>query len=87
MATIISSRQFRDKQGYYFGLIERGEQILIRRKGMLYKLVPIEEDDSLMTEEEFYAKIDRSIQQAKEGKTKTLKKEDLKKFLGLDSDD
>ena len=25
MAIIISSRQFRDRQGYYFGLIEKGE--------------------------------------------------------------
>lgn len=84
MAVIISSRQFRDKQGYYFGLIEKGEQVILRRKGISYKLTPITKDDTLMTEEEFYAKLDRSIQQAKEGKTKTLRKEDIKKFLGLE---
>lgn len=82
MAIIISSRQFRDKQGYYFGLVEKGEQVILRRKGVLYKLTPIEKDDTLMTEEEFYAKIDRSIQQAKEGKTKTIHtKEELHEFL------
>lgn len=82
MATIISSRQFRDKQGYYFGLIEKGEQVILRRKGVSYKLTPIGKDDTLMTEEEFYAKIDRSIQQAKEGKTKTIhNKEELHAFL------
>ncbi len=82
MAVIISSRQFRDRQGYYFGLIEKGEQVILRRKGVSYKLTPITKDDTLMTEEEFYAKIDRSIQQAKEGKTKTIKnKEELRAFL------
>ncbi len=40
-------------------------------------------DDTLMTEKEFYAKIDRSIQQAKEGKVKTLTKEKQKEILGL----
>lgn len=35
-----------------------------------------------MTEEEFYEKIDRSIQQAKEGKVlKVSSKEDLQKIL------
>ncbi|MDO5522749.1 MAG: prevent-host-death protein [Bacteroidia bacterium] len=83
MATIISSRQFRDRQGYYFDLIEKGEQLILRRKGTSYKITPIE-DDALMTEEEFYAKIDRSLQQAKEGKTKTINtKEELRAFLGL----
>ncbi|WP_436416339.1 prevent-host-death protein [Petrimonas sp.] len=80
MATIISSREFRDRQGYYFGLIEKGERIILRRKGVSYKLTPLK-DDSLMTEEEFYAKIDRSLQQAKEGKTTTLRKEDIAAFL------
>lgn len=41
------------------------------------------EDETLMTEEEFYAKIDRSIKQAEEGKVKTLTKEEQKEFLGL----
>jgi len=37
-------------------------------------------DDSIMTEEDFYSKIDRSIQQAKDGKTHGLTPE-LKKEL------
>lgn len=39
-------------------------------------------DDTLMTEEEFYANIDRSIQQAKEGKGTTVKtKKELQTYL------
>jgi len=40
-------------------------------------------DDTLMSKEEFYAKIDRSIQQAKEGDVKTLTKEKQNELLGL----
>lgn len=40
-------------------------------------------DDTLMNREEFYGKIDRSIQQAKEGNVKALTKEKQKELLGL----
>lgn len=39
-------------------------------------------DETLLSEEEFYAKIDRSLKQAEEGKVKTIKtKADLHSFL------
>lgn len=41
------------------------------------------QDDTLMTEEEFYAKIDHSIKQAEEGNVKILSKEKQKELLGL----
>ena len=40
-------------------------------------------EDPFMSEKDFYAKIDKSILQAKEGKTKTLSKDQQKDFLGL----
>lgn len=40
-------------------------------------------DDALLSEEEFYAQIDKSIQQAESGKRKVLTKENQKAFLGL----
>ena len=41
-----------------------------------------EEDDTLMTKEEYFAKIDRSLQQAKEGKVmRMLPNESLDDFL------
>ncbi|HBG39987.1 MAG TPA: hypothetical protein DDZ96_00415 [Porphyromonadaceae bacterium] len=40
-------------------------------------------DDSLLTEEAFYAKIEKSIQQAESRKLKTLTKDKQKEFLGL----
>jgi antitoxin YefM len=81
---VISSREFRDNQKKYFDLIDNDEQIIVQRgKNKSYKLVPVEQNDTLMTEEEFYAKIDKGIQKAKEGKVVRVSKEELKSFLGL----
>ncbi len=41
------------------------------------------DDTTLYSEEEFYAKIDKSIQQFEEGKVKDLSKEKQKELLGL----
>jgi len=39
--------------------------------------------ETLLSEDEFYAKIDKSIKQAESGKTKILSKDKQKEFLGL----
>jgi hypothetical protein len=41
------------------------------------------EDNTLLSENEFYAKIDKSIKEAESGKTKILPKNKQKEFLGL----
>ena len=40
-------------------------------------------DDTLLSEKDFFEKIDKSISQAKLKKTKILSKNDQKAFLGL----
>ena len=40
-------------------------------------------DETLLSEEEFYSKIDKSIEQAQKGQTKVLSKEAQKELLGL----
>jgi predicted secreted protein len=42
-----------------------------------------EKDDTLLSKEEFYAKIDDSIKQSKEGKTIRISSKNQKAFLGL----
>jgi len=83
--TIISSREFREKQKHYLDRVDNGEQIVIQRKrNRSYKLVPVTKEETLMTEEEFFAKIDHSLQQAKEGKTKLISDSfEIEKLLGL----
>lgn len=82
---VISSREFRENQKKYFDSVDSGEQVIVQRgKDKAYKLVPITNDDACMSESEFYEKIDRSIQQAKEGKiTRIDNVEDFRKLLGI----
>jgi antitoxin YefM len=82
---VISSREFRDNQKKYFDLIDANEQVIVQRgKNKSYKLIPIMEEETLMTEGEFYAKINRSIKQAQEGNVKEVKNaQDFKTLLGL----
>lgn len=66
---VISSREFRANQKSYLDKIDEGVEILIQRsKNKSYKIVPVGDDDTVMSKEDFFAKIDLSIQQAKEGK-------------------
>lgn len=82
---VISSREFRDNQKKYFDLIDSNEQVIVQRgKNKSYKLVPIMEGETLMTEAEFYEKIDLSIKQAQEGNVQEIKNvQDFKTLLGL----
>jgi antitoxin YefM len=82
---VISSREFRENQKKYFDSVDNGEQVIVQRgKDRSYKLVPVTNSDICMTEEEFYEKIDRSIQQVKEGKVLRISTDDdLKKLLDL----
>ncbi len=40
-------------------------------------------DETLLNENDFYAKIDKSISQLESGKTKSLPKDKQKEFLGI----
>lgn len=79
----ISSRQFRDKQKEIFELADKGEKIVIRRGDkQAYVLTPIDDDDLYFTPE-MLDKIEKSIQQVKEGKIRKLTPELQKELLGL----
>jgi len=80
---VVSTREFRDNQKSYLDKIDAGIELLIQRgKRKTYKIIPVSDDDTLMSKEEFFAKIDRSIQQAKEGKVYSmLPNESLSDFL------
>lgn len=66
---VISTREFRANQGKYLGMAAKGEDIVLKSRGNgSFKIVPVSQDDTLMSKEEFYAKIERSAQQIREGK-------------------
>ena len=67
---VISTREFREHQGKYLKKVKEGEDVVLKsRENGSFKLVPLTEDDTLMNKEEFFNKLDLSLQQAKEGKT------------------
>lgn len=82
---IISSREFRDNQKKYFDLVDSNGQIIVQRgKSKSYRLLPINENETLMTEADFYRKIEKSIKQSENGDLTSFKNiEDFKSFLEI----
>ena len=80
---VVSTREFRDKQKNYLDKVDEGIELLIRRgKNKSYKISPVLDDDMLMSKEAFFAKLDHSLQEAKEGKIfSMLPNERLSDFL------
>ncbi len=82
--TTISAEEFRIHQGKYLDMIKRGIDIIVKSRNRgSFKVTPIEdEDDSLMTKEEFFAKIDEGIEQIENGEYyELLSGENLDDFL------
>ena len=80
---IINSRQFRSNQSKYLGMVANGESIILRSRCYgSFKIVPVTDDDTLMSKEEFYRRIDNGIRQLQEGKyTEISNKQELDEFL------
>jgi antitoxin (DNA-binding transcriptional repressor) of toxin-antitoxin stability system len=81
---VISTREFREKQRSYLDKVDAGTEVLIqRRKNKSYKIVPVTEDDTLMSKEEYFAKLERGLQSIKEGKGKRMTIEQVNELLGI----
>lgn len=59
-----------------------------RKKNKAYRIVPVKEDDTLMSKSDLLAKIDQSLRQASEGQRHAMNKgESLDDFLNrVDAD-
>ena len=70
---VVSSREFRDNQRTYLDKIDNGIDILIQRgRNKSYKVTQVTHDDTLMSREDFLAKLDRAAKSIKEGKGTVL---------------
>jgi antitoxin (DNA-binding transcriptional repressor) of toxin-antitoxin stability system len=83
---VVSPKEFREKQSNYLNKADEGIEILIQRgKNKSYKIVAVaddNDDDALMSKEAFFAKIDRALEEARQGKvTRVKSKEELISFL------
>jgi hypothetical protein len=84
---VISTRELTQNQKKFFEIANK-QRVIIKRKDKFFQLIDLgksipEIDDTYMTKEEMYAKLDRGIADYKKGKAKTLKVEDIDSFLGL----
>ena len=81
---VISTREFREKQKSYLDKVDAGTEILIqRKKNKSYKIIPVTEDDTLLTKEAYFARLERGFQSFKEGKGKRMTIEQVNELLGI----
>lgn len=66
---VISSKEFRANTGRYLEMVSKGQDVILKSRSLgSFKLTPVNENDIIMSEKDFYSKLDHSITQAKEGK-------------------
>lgn len=71
--TIITARDFRGEQGKYLKMVSDGEKVVIKSRDYgSFKLVPITEDDTLVSKEEFFEKIKAAEKEIAEGKGRSF---------------
>ena len=80
---IINSREFRANQTKYLGMAAKGEGVILRSRSLgSFKITPITEDDTLMTKEEFFRRVNEGIRQIEEGKGRVVRSpEELDSFF------
>ena len=79
---IVNSRDFRSQMGEYLRKALSSEVVIKSRDFGSFKLVPLTEDDTLMSKEEFFAQIDRAISNLRAGNGYTMMKgESLEEFM------
>ena len=80
--TVVSIRDFRANQGKYLSLAAGGESVILTSRAGSFKIVPVTEDDSLVSKKEFFARIDEARKSIAEGKGTTVSsKEELDSLL------
>lgn len=81
---IISSREFRQNQKFYFEKADKGEQVIVQRgQNKAYSLTPVNEDDVYFTAE-MIEKIKQSLSEVSQGKVKKITtSEEISELLGL----
>jgi len=78
----VTSREFRDKQAAMFALADKGEQVVIRRRGKVsYMLTPVYENDFVLSPELENRLEEGRAQYRARNVTSCTTKEELNKFL------
>ena len=81
---VVSTRQFRENQRQYLGRVIKGEDIILKsRTEGSFKIVPITDDDTLMSKAQLEAIIEQGLQDIKNGKGKAYTLEELRIKMGI----
>ena len=80
---IISSRDFRSNQSKYLRMAANGNSVVLKTRSFgSFKIVPVSDDDTLMSQEEFMKRVDEGRRQIEEGKYTAVKsRKELDDFL------
>ncbi len=79
---IVSAREFRSNQGKFLGAARRGQDVFITSRYGNFRIVPVTDDDTLMSKEAYLAKIEKAIEEIQHGNTHAMKQgESLDDFL------
>ena len=82
--SVVSTRQFRENQRQYLGRANKGEDIILKsRTEGSFKIVPITDDDTLMSKAQLDAIIEQGLQDIKNGKGKAYTLEELRIKMGI----
>lgn len=65
--TVVSVRDFRSNQGKYLGLAANGEDIVLTSRAGSFRIVPVSEDDTLVSKKEFLARVDEARREIAQG--------------------
>ena len=66
---VVSTREFRDRQRSYLDKVDSGMEVLIQRgRTKSYRIAPVSNDDTLVSKEVFFAKIDQAVKDIEDGK-------------------
>ena len=84
---VISTRELTQNQSKFFEMANK-QRVIIKRKNRFFQIVDLGEmipelNDSHISKEEMYAKIDKGIEEYKQGKTKKLDINSIDSFLGI----
>jgi len=84
---VISTRELTQNQNKFFEIANK-QRVIIKRKKRFFQIVDLGEiipelDDSFISKKKMYAKIDKGIEEYKQGKTKKLDVHNIKSFLGI----
>ncbi|MFV0345892.1 MAG: type II toxin-antitoxin system Phd/YefM family antitoxin [Bacteroidales bacterium] len=80
---IITTGEFRSKLASYLKKVDEGKEILVQRgKNKSYRIVPIKDDDYIISKEQLDEIVEQGMQEAMEGKGLRLDTiEDFKKHF------